>query len=133
MFAAQGTPVGDSYIFWCTDLIPEIGITGTPVIDASRGVLYVNAKVLVDAKAGTVAHRFFAIYIKGALGWHRDSVSDGRKDRQIVALRRWGSGDWRRDGQTNRQTEINADRQKIQTGIATDRQIARHPHNLADR
>jgi hypothetical protein len=83
MFAAQGTPVDDSYIFGCTDLIPEIGITGTPVIDASRGVLYVNAKVLLDAKAGTVAHRFFAIDIKGALGGGTATVGhmDGKTDR----------------------------------------------------
>jgi hypothetical protein len=119
LVSAQGTPVDDSYIFWCTDLIPEIGVTGTPVIDARRGVLYVNAKVLLDANAGTVAHRFFAIDIKGALGCFHSSGSDGRKDRQTFAQRHWGSGDRRTDGQTNNGT--------------TKRQRVRHLHSLKDR
>jgi hypothetical protein len=47
----------------CTDIIPEIGITGTPVIDAMSGTLYVVAKTYVN---GTGAQYLHAIDVSTA-------------------------------------------------------------------
>jgi hypothetical protein len=41
----------------CTDLVPEVGITGTPVIDTSRSTLYVVARTRVlDTTTGQVKY-----------------------------------------------------------------------------
>jgi hypothetical protein len=44
----------------CTDLIPQVGITSTPVIDASSGTMYVEAK---SKENGNFIHRLHAIDI----------------------------------------------------------------------
>ncbi len=43
-----GTTVSSSSDLGCTDLVPEVGITGTPVIDPVGGTLYVVAKSKVS-------------------------------------------------------------------------------------
>jgi hypothetical protein len=40
----------------CTDLVPEVGITGTPVIDAASGTLYVVAKSYVNGAGVQYLH-----------------------------------------------------------------------------
>ncbi len=50
------TNLGTPYTTGCGDLTPVVGITGTPVIDLSRGTLYVDAKLL----AGPV-HKLHAL------------------------------------------------------------------------
>jgi hypothetical protein len=45
----------------CSDLIPQVGITSTPVIDPSSGTMYVEAK---SHEGGNFIHRLHAIDIK---------------------------------------------------------------------
>ena len=45
----------------CTDLIPQVGITSTPVIDPTSGILYVEAKS--KKTDGTYIHRLHALDI----------------------------------------------------------------------
>jgi hypothetical protein len=45
LIPAGGSSVSSSTDLFCGDIITEVGITGTPVIDAASGTLYVVAKV----------------------------------------------------------------------------------------
>ena len=61
--AAHGATAGempaDSNTIGCTDLIPQVGVTGTPAIDPSTNTLYVEAKS-VDPN-GNYYHRLHAL------------------------------------------------------------------------
>jgi len=49
LMPTNGVPVSSSADLNCTDLVPEIGVTGTPVIDATTGTIYLVAKSKVGA------------------------------------------------------------------------------------
>jgi len=57
--ASGATPVTSSQV-GCSDLVPQIGVTSTPVIDPSTGTIYVETK---SSEGGTVLHRLHAIDI----------------------------------------------------------------------
>ncbi len=51
-----GTTVNSSTDLGCSDLVPEVGITGTPVIDPVAGTLYVVAKSKVSGSIVQYLH-----------------------------------------------------------------------------
>jgi hypothetical protein len=53
-----GTPVPNSDVGGCSDMSPQIGITGTPAIDTSGGTIYLDARTLTS---GTYAHKLHAL------------------------------------------------------------------------
>jgi hypothetical protein len=58
LLPAGGSPVNSASDLGCTDLGPEVGITGTPVIDLGTGTLYVVAKSKVN---GTIVQYLHAL------------------------------------------------------------------------
>jgi uncharacterized protein (TIGR03437 family) len=58
--AAEERPLIVSDVLGCNSMTPEIGITGTPVIDIARGTLYVIA---VTIRRGSFIHRLHALDI----------------------------------------------------------------------
>jgi hypothetical protein len=54
LIPANGVPVSSSADLNCTDLVPELGITGTPVIDPTTGTIYLVAK----SKVGTSFYQY---------------------------------------------------------------------------
>jgi outer membrane protein assembly factor BamB len=58
--AAGATTMNSSTPLGCTDLVPQVGITSTPVIDPSTGTMYVEAK---SEENGKFIHRLHALDI----------------------------------------------------------------------
>ena len=56
LIPAGGTTVNSNTDLGCTDLVPEIGVTGTPVIDASTGTIYLVAKSKVNGALVQYVH-----------------------------------------------------------------------------
>ena len=54
LLPANGLPVSSSADLNCTDLVPEVGVTGTPVIDPTTGTIYLVAK----SKVGTSFYQY---------------------------------------------------------------------------
>jgi hypothetical protein len=57
---ATATPTNTSTDNACTDVIPTIGVTSTPVIDPSTGIMYVESK---SKENGNFVHRLHALDI----------------------------------------------------------------------
>jgi hypothetical protein len=58
--AAGATTMNSANTLGCTDLVPQVGITSTPVIDPSTGTMYVEAK---SEENGAFIHRLHALDI----------------------------------------------------------------------
>ena len=58
--AVGATTVSGSTDLGCSDLVPQVGITGTPTIDPTAGTMYVEAK---SKENGVFVHRLHAIDI----------------------------------------------------------------------
>jgi Bacterial Ig-like domain (group 2) len=58
--AAGATTMSSSTPLGCTDLVPQVGITSTPVIDPSTGTMYLEAK---SEENGAFIHRLHALDI----------------------------------------------------------------------
>lgn len=56
LIPAGGTTVNSNTDLGCTDLLPEIGITGTPVIDTTSGTIYLVAKSKVNGSLVQYLH-----------------------------------------------------------------------------
>lgn len=54
-------PAQDVNEYGCSDIVPEIGITGTPVIDAAAGILYLVAKT---EENGQMVQRLHALDVR---------------------------------------------------------------------
>jgi hypothetical protein len=56
LIPSGGTTVNSSTDLGCGDLVPEVGITGTPVIDTSTGTIYLVAKSKVNGSLVQYLH-----------------------------------------------------------------------------
>ncbi|MEA3173212.1 MAG: hypothetical protein QOF42_623 [Gammaproteobacteria bacterium] len=65
LLPAGQTPVVNTTAFSCSDLVPEVGITGTPVIDLNTGTLY--AVTFSQQSNGTVSQFLHALDIQSSV------------------------------------------------------------------
>jgi hypothetical protein len=56
LIPAHGSPISSTNDLQCGDLAPEVGITGTPVIDINTGTLYLVAVTKVNGAAAQFLH-----------------------------------------------------------------------------
>src|SRR5262249_18260997 len=56
LIPAGGNTVNSITDLNCTDIVPEVGITGTPVIDTSTGTIYLVAKSQVNGNLVQYLH-----------------------------------------------------------------------------
>jgi hypothetical protein len=56
LIPSGGSTVNSSIDLGCGDLVPEVGITGTPVIDTSTGTIYLVAKSKVNGSLAQYLH-----------------------------------------------------------------------------
>jgi hypothetical protein len=68
LIPSGGSTVNSSTDLGCGDLVPEIGITGTPVIDPSTGTLYVVAKSKVSGSFVQYLHALDVTTLAEKLG-----------------------------------------------------------------
>jgi len=67
LIPAGGSTANSSTDLSCGDLIPEVGITGTPVIDPTKGILYVVAKSKVNGSIVQYLHALDVTTLKEQL------------------------------------------------------------------
>jgi len=81
LIAAGGNPANSASDLSCTDLVPEVGITGTPVIDPVGGTLYVVAKSKVNGSIVQYLHALdvttLAEKLNGPVGIHASVPGTG--------------------------------------------------------
>jgi hypothetical protein len=67
LIPAGGSTANSSTDLSCGDLIPEVGITGTPVIDPTKGILYLVAKSKVNGSIVQYLHALDVTTLKEQL------------------------------------------------------------------
>jgi hypothetical protein len=68
LIPSGGSTVNSVSDLACQDLVPEIGITGTPVIDTSTGTIYLVAKSKVDGNLVQYLHAIDVVTAKEKFG-----------------------------------------------------------------
>ena len=77
LIPSGGSTVNSSSDLGCGDLVPEVGITGTPVIDTSTGTIYLVAKSKVNGSLVQYLHAIDVGYLGGEIRRSGIHSSDG--------------------------------------------------------